>query len=141
MLLRAVPIVIAGICLAWAPAAAQNAAEGARFAGTWEAKFKGTVICTIALETAEKITGTASACNINVDDDGNLIEPEAAQGPAEPAPILNPKVDGGTLSFEIRDEDDEHPTRMQIELKGEGRAELRILDAPVKIKPIPLTKR
>jgi hypothetical protein len=141
MLLRAVPIVIAGICLAWAPAAAQNADEGGRFAGTWEAKFKGTVICTIALETAEKITGTASGCNISVDDEGNLVESEAAQEPAEPEPILNAKVDSDTLSFEIRDEGDEHPIRMQIELKGEGRAELRIIDAPVKIKPIALTKR
>jgi hypothetical protein len=141
MLLRAVPILIAGISLTWSPAAAQNVAESARFAGTWEAKFKGTVICTIVLETAEKITGTASACNISVDEDGNLVEPEAAPGPAEPAPILNPKIDGGTLSFEIRDENDEHATKMQMELKGEGRAELRIIDAPVRIKPIPLTKR
>jgi hypothetical protein len=141
MRLRALHVLVAGLSLGWVPAAAQKPAELQRFAGTWEAKFKGAVICTITLEAAEKITGTTSGCNINVDDDGNLIDPEAAQDPAEPAPILNPKVEGGTLTFEIRDEDDEHPTKIQIELKGEGQAELRIIDAHVKIKPIPLTKR
>jgi hypothetical protein len=141
MRIRLVHVFVAGVSLACFPSAAQNAAELKRFAGTWEAKYKAAVICTIALEAGEKITGTASGCNINVDDDGNLMDPEAAQEPAEPAPIFNPKVDGPTLSFEIRDEDDEHPIKMQIELKGEGRAELRIIDAPVKIKPIPLEKR
>jgi hypothetical protein len=133
------------ICVVYAVFAllnlASTPAERERFAGTWEIKFNGAVICTIALETGEKISGTTSGCSINVDNDGNLIEPDSPPEPAEPEPILNPKIDGSILSFEIRDEEDEHPTRMQIELKGEGRAELRIVDAPVKVKPIPLTKR
>src|SRR6516165_8831327 len=123
------------------PAAAQKPGELNRFAGTWEAKFKGAVICTIKLEAGDKISGTASACNINVDSDGNLIEPESASEPADPLPLLNPKVEGDTLTFEVRDEGDEHPTKAQIELKGNDRAELRFVDAPVRIKPIPLTKR
>src|SRR5438270_772281 len=113
-------------------------ADSQRFTGTWDAKFKGAVICTIELKGAEKITGTASACNINVDSDGNLIEPEAATDAAEPSPILNAKLEAGTLTFELRDESDEHPTKMQMDLKGDKQAELRILDAPVRIKPIAL---
>jgi hypothetical protein len=44
-------------------------------------------ICTIKLEAAERISGAMHACKINVNDDGELIEPEAsADSDARPTP-------------------------------------------------------
>jgi hypothetical protein len=117
---------------------AQGAKDQQRFAGTWEAKFKGAVICSMKLTTGESLSGEMYGCNIHVDQEGNLDEstpPEAT----EPSPIVNAKIDGDKLSFESKDGDD--TIKMELTLTGEGRAELRILDAPVKIKPIRFERR
>jgi hypothetical protein len=56
------------------------------------------------------------------------LKPNSSSEPSEPALILDPKIAGNILMLELRDEGDEHPTKMQIELKGESRAELSFID-------------
>jgi len=124
--------------LACLPLAAQDAQAQKKFAGTWEAKFKGKVICTIRVKAGEQISGQMEACNINVDANGDLQESDSAEQPDEPSPMLNPKVQGETLTFESKDEDD--VVKFEMKLVGDGQAELRILEAPVPVKPIPFKR-
>jgi hypothetical protein len=117
------------------PLAAQDAEAQKKFAGTWEAKWKDKVICTVRLKAGEQISGETEACSINVDANGDLREPESTEHADQPpAPILNAKLQGDTLTFEERDDDD--VLKFEMKLIGDGRAELRILGAPVPIKPI-----
>lgn len=119
--------------------AAQSAHDQQRFAGTWEAKYKGAIICTIKLEAGEKLSGATEGCNIHVNDDGDLIETQPEEQAGEPSPILNAKIEGEKLSFEIKDGDD--TMKLELTLTGEGRSELRFVDAPVKIKPVRFERR
>lgn len=109
--------------------------EQQRFAGTWEAKFKGTVFCTIQLKAGEKISGETHACSIHVNEEGDLEEPKPAEDPDTPEPILKPEIEGDTLHFEMADNSDSR-LKMELKLVGEGQAELLFLNAPVHIKPI-----
>lgn len=120
--------------LACLPLTAQDAEVQKKFAGTWEAKLKDKVICTMRVRTGQAISGETVACSINVDKNGDLQEPESTDRPDEPSPMLNPKVHGGTLTFEEKDADD--VLKFEMKLVGEGQAELMILDAPVPVKPI-----
>ena len=117
------------------PLAAEDADLRQRFAGTWEARFKGTVFCTIKLKAGERITGATYACSIHVNQAGELEEPQPSDDPDTPEPLLSPEIEGDTLSFEMADESDVH-LKMSLKLVGDGAAELRFLNAPVEIKPI-----
>jgi hypothetical protein len=116
------------------PLLAQHAEAQRKFAGTWEAKWKDKVICTLRLKAGEQISGEMEACNINADANGDLQEPESTDHSDPPSPILNAKLEGDTLRFETKDDDD--VLKFEMKLLGDGRAELRILDSPVLIKPI-----
>jgi hypothetical protein len=116
------------------PLAAQDAEAQKKFAGTWEAKWKDKVICTLRLKAGEQISGATEACSIQVDANGDLQEPESTEHSGEPLPILNARLLGDTLTFEEKDGDD--VMKFEMKLIADGRAELRILDAPVPIKPI-----
>jgi hypothetical protein len=120
--------------LACLPLAAQE-----KFAGTWEAKFKDQVICTIRVKSSDPISGETRDCSINVDENGDLKESDSADRPDEPSPMLNPKLQGDTLTFEEKDGDD--VLKFELKLVGDGQAELRILDAPVTVKPIHFAKK
>jgi hypothetical protein len=123
--------------------AAQDSGAQKRFAGLWEAKLKDKVICAIKLEAAaNNISGAVLACQIHVNGDGELIEQESSEpSDDKPEPILDPKVQGDTLSFAVKDEDDEQPLKFELKLTGEAQAELRILNAPAPIKPIHFEKK
>jgi hypothetical protein len=125
--------------LACLPLAGQDAEAQKKFAGTWEAKFKDKVICTIRLKAGDEISGETVACNINVDANGDLQEPESNQQPDEPSPILNAKLHGDTLAFEEKDGED--ILKFEMKLTGDGQAELRILNAPVAVKPIHFARK
>jgi hypothetical protein len=127
------------LLLACLPLAGQDAEAQKKFAGTWEAKFKDKVICTIRLKASDPISGETDACNINVDANGDLQEPESTGQPDAPSPILNPKLQGDTLTFEEKDGDD--VLKFEMKLTGDGQAELRILDAPVPVKPIHFARK
>ena len=105
-----------------------------KFAGTWEAKWKDKVICTVMLKAGEHISGDMEACNINADANGDLQEPESTGDSDPPSPILNAKLEGDMLRFELKDDDD--VLKFEMKLVGEGKAELRILEAPMPVKPI-----
>ena len=120
-------------------ALAQEQSVPKRFAGTWEAKFKDKIICTINLELANPVSGSMHACNVNVNEDGDLIEAEGSDEKTDP--ILEPKLHGDTLSYSVKDEDGGEPLKFELKLTGEGRAELTFLNAPVKMKPIRFEKK
>jgi hypothetical protein len=115
------------------PLMAQDAEAQKKFAGTWEAKFKDKVICTIRLQPGKPLSGEMAACRVDVEN-GDLREPDSAEVPDKPSPILNPKLHGDTLTFE--DQNGDEVLKFEMKLVGDGQAELRILDAPVPIKPI-----
>ena len=124
--------------LACLPLGAQDAEAQKKFAGTWEAKFKDKVICTIRVKAGEPVSGEMADCSISVDGNGDLQEPESTDHD-KPEPMLNPKVQGDTLSFEGQDDND--VLKFEMKLVGDGKAELRILEAPVAIKPIPFERK
>jgi hypothetical protein len=49
------------------------------------------------------------------------------------------KVSGNILTFEEKDGDD--VMKFELRLVGEGKAELRFPDAPVRINPIPFVRK
>jgi hypothetical protein len=125
--------------LACLPLAAQDAEAQKKFAGTWEAKFKDKVICTIRLRAGEPISGETVACSINVDENGDVQEPDSTEHSDKASPMINPKLNGDTLTFDDKDNDD--VLKFEMKLVGDGQAELRILDSPVPIKPIHFEKK
>jgi hypothetical protein len=118
---------------------AQDPDARRKFAGTWEARWKDMVICTIRLKPGPPLSGETEACTIHVDDDGNLQEPEVMDHPGAPATILNIKLSGDTLTFEEKDGDD--VMKFEFRLVGDGKAELRFPEAPVRINPIPFVRQ
>jgi hypothetical protein len=135
-MLRPMPIFLVALLplLACLPLTAQDADAHKKFAGTWEAKFKDKVICTIRVNAGEPISGETADCSINVDENGDLKEPDSTDRPDKPSPMLNPKLQSDTLTFEEKDGDD--VLKFEMKVVGDGQAELRILDAPVPVKPI-----
>jgi hypothetical protein len=127
------------LLLACLPLAAQDADAQKKFAGTWEAKFKDQVICTIRVRAGEAISGETVDCSISVDENGDLKEPDSTDRPDEPSPMLMPKLQGDTLSFEEKDGDD--VLKFEMKLVGDGHAELTILDTPVPVKPIRFARK
>src|SRR4051812_29707973 len=86
-----------------------------KFAGTWEAKAKGTTFLVLKIRAGEKISGTMKAGRVHLDDNGDLLD----VGPAEDAeaPIFFAQVEGDKLTFNYQDEDDDV---LQFELKLTG---------------------
>src|SRR5437016_5330770 len=122
------------------PLAAQDAEAQKKFAGTWEAKLKDKVICTLKLKAGEQFSGETEACSINVDANGDLQERDSTEpSDSSPAPILNAKLQEDALIFEERNGDE--VLKFELKLIGEGWAELRILNAPVPIKPIQFERK
>jgi hypothetical protein len=125
--------------LACLPLAAQDANVQKKFAGTWEAKFKDKVICTIRVKAGDPISGETANCGISVDANGDLQEPDSADRPDQPSPMLNPKVHGDTLTFDEKEDDE--VLKFEMKIVGDGQADLTILDAPVPIKPIHFARK
>src|ERR1700722_9785423 len=98
------PAIIA--LLACLSLAGQDAGAHKKFAGTWEAKWKDHVVCTINLKSGAEISGEMVACSIHVDASGDLDEPDASGSDGIPSPIRNPKVQGDLLTFEQHEGDD-----------------------------------
>jgi hypothetical protein len=130
---------LACLPLAAQDAHAQDADAQKKFAGTWEAKFKDKVICTIRVKAGDPISGETADCNINVDENGDLKEPDSSDRPDEPSPMLHPKVQGDTLAFEEKDGD--AVLKFELKIVGDGQSELRILDSPVPLKPIHFARK
>jgi hypothetical protein len=111
---------LAACVLAWAGPVGSE-----KFAGTWEAKAKGTTFLVLRISAGEKISGTMKAGAVHMDDNGELLD----VGPAEESenPIFFAQVEGDTLTFNFQDTDDEVMS-FELKLTGENAGELRILD-------------
>ena len=125
--------------LACLPLTAQDTDAQKKFAGTWEAKFKDKVICTIKVKAGDPISGETAACNINLDENGDLKEPDFTDRPDKPSPMRNLKLQGDTLTFEEEDGDD--VLEFEMKVVGDGQAELNILNSPVPMKPIHFARK
>jgi hypothetical protein len=112
-----------------------------KLTGTWEAKFHNTVFSVLKLEmNGDAITGTLSAGNIQVDQDGALV---GALPTDEVHPIFKPRIEAGGLLFEWSDAPGENRLKLQLKIVSDNRAELRFLTAPGggKIQPFQFAKR
>ena len=125
--------------LACLPLTAQDTDAQKKFAGTWEAKFKDKVICTIKVKAGDPISGETAACSINLDENGDLKEPDSTDRPDKPSPMRNLKLQGDTLTFEEEDGDD--VLEFEMKVFGDGQAELNILNSPVPMKPIHFARK
>jgi hypothetical protein len=119
-------------------ACAQDSTSPPNFAGTWQASFKGAVFCTLKINAGAEISGTLSPGKVTVDDDGDLTEAEPSS-PDGAFPILNPKIDGKTLSFGWKESSDDELLKFEFKLTGESEAELRLINED-NIKPIRLQR-
>ena len=125
-----------GLCSAvlWSQ---DDAADQKRFAGIWQAKFNGNVFLTLHLEAGTKLSGTVSTGRITVDKDGELTEAEPSPEGKE-SDIMNARPQADRLTFEIEDKGE--VTKFEMRITAAGKAELRFVGQPVKIKPITLTR-
>lgn len=98
--------------------------EPASLSGVWHGQWQGVHAVTIRLEQrGETLRGTAKFSRIIATNDG----PKAV-GAAEALPLINPKLSGDTLSFEVQDSEVSYssiPLRMEMRFTGAGEAELR----------------
>ena len=97
-----------------------------KFAGTWEAKAKGTVFLVLKITAGEKISGTMKSGPVQMDEKGDLID----VGPPveDENPIFFTEVlEGEKLDFNCQDSDD-NVLQFELKLTGEDSAELRIID-------------
>jgi hypothetical protein len=129
---------LAAILLSAIALLAQNASTE-KFAGTWEARFDGTVFCVLKIQSAGKLTGSMTGVDIGVDNDGNL---NSAQAEDQEFPILKPAIENDTLTFEWTDDPNEPPLKFEMKLTGNQQAQLRFVTTPdnVKIKPFTFTR-
>ena len=119
---------------------AEAQTQRSNFSGTWEARSKDSVICTLKVKAGESTSGSVSGCSINVDSEGNLIPPESSDAAADTTPMLKPTIRDKTLSFECKDDDNAEPTQFELRLLRDGVADLHVIDAPILIKPIRFTR-
>lgn len=114
--------------------AAPGLPEQQRFLGTWQAHFQGSVICTLKLDAGEALAGALYGCSLQFNGDGDLTGVGSPHRSDEACPIKNIRVDGQTLSFDIGAGSD--AMHLALVLTTGDEAELRFLQAPLKIKPI-----
>jgi hypothetical protein len=96
-----------------------------KFAGTWEAKAKGTVFLVLKISAGDKISGTMKSGPVRIDEKGELLDvgpPEAAENP-----IFFAQLEGEKLVFNCQDEE-EDVLEFELQLTGEDAGVLRIRD-------------
>jgi hypothetical protein len=121
-------------------AAAATAAQGERFAGTWQATFKNTVFLVLKVKTGEKVSGTLNAGGLTVNDDGDLQEVRPVGDGDHESPIFFAKIEGDKLAFDFQD-DDAEVMHFELTLKGEAAGELRLVDKDhPNVKPFTVKK-
>jgi len=98
------------LLLACLPLTCQDAEAQKKFAGTWEAKFKDKVICTIRLKAGDQISGETAACNINVDANGTCRSQSPPTSRTRLRRFSMRNFMAKTLNFEEKDGDDVPPS-------------------------------
>ena len=104
----------------------QEAKIAGGFFGTWEAKWKDEVICTIRLKPGQPVSGETDACHIRTDENGDLQKPESVENVDAPESLRNVRLSGDILTFEEMSGGE--IVKFELGLVGEGKAELTILD-------------
>jgi hypothetical protein len=98
--------------------------EPQRISGVWQGRWHGVPAVTIRLEqNGDALGGTARFSRIIETSDG----PKAV-GETGELPLLNPRLEGRRLSFEVRGADETHPAivaKMEMKFVNEVEAELR----------------
>ncbi len=102
-------------------AAAQKTDQNRRFSGTWQAKVKDSVICTINVRVGHEISGSMHDCRIHADADGNISDSEPSDVSSKPLPILNTRIAGDVLSFDCKAEGDTETMNFEMKLVRERR--------------------
>ncbi|HZD31185.1 MAG TPA: hypothetical protein VE779_05945 [Candidatus Angelobacter sp.] len=103
------------------PATATNAKQ---FVGVWKGSFKGNPFITIALTTdKDRLVGTISHADIEVNKDGELTKAEASDGES---PITNVRVNGNILRITTKSSDGDL-IRSGMTLTAADEAELQML--------------
>lgn len=92
--------------------------------GFWHGQWQGVHAVTIKLEQrGDSLSGTARFSRVIATSEGPKAIGESAE-----LPLVNPKLDGDRLSFEVRGSDETYPSilaEMEMRFTGEGEAELR----------------
>ncbi len=113
-------------------------AQPRKFLGVWEARFKGDVFLTLKLQEGEPIAGTINGGNVQVNQDGDLIEASAG---TDEIPISKAAIDGEKLTFE--ENNDGETIRIEMRLTGDGEAQFQFVNLPegLKMKPFTLKRK
>ena len=113
------------------PATAGNAKQ---FVGVWKATFQGNPFLTIVLTTEkDKLVGTLSHFNIEVNKDGELTKAEASDGED---PIADLRVNGNILRITIETSDGDS-IQSGLTLTATDEADLQVLVPPDVPSPKP----
>jgi hypothetical protein len=117
----------------FAPATAENAKQ---FVGTWKANFQGNPFLTVTLAIkANKLVGTVSHANIEVNKAGELTKAEADDGED---PITDIRVAGDILRITTKSTDgSEDSIQSELRLVAANEADLRVLVPPDVPTPKP----
>ena len=107
------------------PATATNAKQ---FVGIWKASFQGNAFLTIALHIdGNKIVGTVSHANIELNNAGELTKAETNDG-EDPDPIADLRVDGNILRITTKSTDgSENSIQAKLTLIAADDAELQMI--------------
>ncbi len=105
-----------------------TAAQTRSLAGTWRGNWHGVEAVNLQIDSqSEPVTGTVRFYRLTKTEQGFQ-----ADGHTDDLPLMNPKLDGETLSFHISNGApvEGHLIEMDMELRlvGENRAELRRVD-------------
>ena len=128
------------LLLAYVLTFAAAALNGQDFAGIWEARVNGEVVCTFKFE-GSPLKGTDLGCYIAVNGQGELLVP-GSRDPYPAKALTNVQVDGVTLTFQIDPADEDDPViRVAMKQTGNRQADLMFLNFPVPVKPVRFVKR
>ena len=121
------------------PATSSNAKQ---FVGTWQASFNGSPFLTVTFTVADnKVTGSASHANIDLNQAGELTKAEAKDGAD---PIINAQVKGNVLRFTTKSSDgSEDSLQAELRLIEPDKGEVRMIGIPPDVpspKPWQVTR-
>jgi hypothetical protein len=118
------------LAAAWLLAAGLAAFAGTpdpkKFAGTWEAKAKGTVFLVLKITAGDKISGTMKSGPMQLNEKGELVEVGPPVEDENPI-FFTQVVAEEKLDFHCQDSED-NVLEFELKLTGEDSAELRIVD-------------
>jgi hypothetical protein len=113
-----------------------TAANAKQFVGTWKASFQGHPFLTVTLATeANKLVGTVSHADIEVNKDGELTKADPNEGED---PIADLRVAGDTLRITVKSSDaSDDSIQSELRLVSANEADFRLVVPPDVPAPKP----